>query len=1449
MPKLLLACLALLLACPLLAASLRDDFTDPSLWSAHPDGGNAPAFASVPAPGGRLGRALRLTYRDTAPHWGNLARAVSLPDPHGVISVWLYRQSGGSAAKMHLYLIEPDGDLWMRQLTVGQDPIGQMPPRTWRQARLHLDELEYQPRGNGVRERGKANRLLIGCNYADLEVCMADLQMQAQPEVAPGWQAVDEGLAYRARLALSDDNAGTAAALPAGWWEPESDGRWTGKAGPGVIRLPAWPGRDYFVTLQVLGGPRGAREPGSLGITLGGKPVADQPGPRKNERWLVIPAERVTGKQVDLTLTVPTHVPGGPDTRTLGVKVASLDAWAVQRTPAAAGLLKLGPARKPRLALFVPPGESGKRTAQIIAGWGYEVALLGCHEVANPALLDPARFAALAVMDDRFPAAGQEALIHYLCRGGHLVTLRGYAFDRLLVREGGTWAPGDPAVRINTHFGIAHDALGVNREQIGAFDPSYPLDRVAALQAAPDQPITGPAKIGGRLSGWGASALVASNNPVFPDVWGRRTPLLEAVDRLGRPVGSALSLVRHWDGPWAGSAWLLCGIKNRSLLLDPAAQPALRRALAALLQPLYLQGVATRYACYRPGEQPRATITVRNRGDRPAKVAWRLVAFAGSTGRPALECKGEVTAAPGATPVEVPLDLPPAEPFYNLTATLSAGRTALDQAATGFCFWQPAVLAKGPALAWQANAFRVADRPLFLCGTNQTGVMFGSPLENPLVWRRDLLGMADAGLNVLRILHYSPFAMPGHTRPEADPEAGLRQLDAVVQLAQQAGVIIFLSLHDWIPVELSDADLAAQRAWARTLAERYRDVPGLMFDVQNEPNVEPEAHQEAALPLWREFLRARYGADAGLAAAWQEAAATLADALLERGREEWSSVQGADFDRFRAFLLDRWAGENIAGVKEVSPGRPCTVGYLPWVGPADHQLGGQHVDFANLHYYGPTADFPATFKWSDQRAMGRGLSVGEFGVKAHPAWGKGNEVGLTEREGVDRLLTIAHYTLGLGGSMMANWDWKDMEECIFPWGLNHPGDLAPKDFALAYRDFALLTRPFRPSYQGPPLYLLLAEEHRFGNAAGRVVKAQYAAINLLLDCQVNFNVITERDLLGLPADCRAIVWPVPYCPDEQVVQRLLQFVREGGSLLVTGDLTFGLDRRRGHTDRLEQLCGVKLVKPLAEPLEEGPETHPSGDLPGWEAHPELQVDPLGAQVLAGAKETGGVVFRHRLGQGRVLFSTDPVELHPEDGAAPLYRAFLREAGVEPVAAGLPAGLHAMSLPAAGGGMLYVLVNDDGKDQPVTLREVSFTVPRGGWGLALFDGQGRLQALEGQGAFRRAGADLLGCPGRVMVLAVDEEGIRPGGPLAAMALDETELTLPAPAAAAELGSFDRLRWQPVEQLTPTPTAAGCSITIDADRRLQPLLVGAKADLPAAAKWLEGLLRLPEPRPTG
>ncbi len=287
---------------------------------------------------------------------------------------------------------------------------------------------------------------------------------------------------------------------------------------------------------------------------------------------------------------------------------------------------------------------------------------------------------------------------------------------------------------------------------------------------------------------------------------------------------------------------------------------------------------------------------------------------------------------------------------------------------------------------------------------------------------------------------------------------------------------------------------------------------------------------------------------------------------------------------------------------------------------------------------------------SVRRFEGKSFSVGEFGAKAHPTWPLGGSF-TTIEGGIDWFLRVGHYALGMGASHIANWDWKDMSDCIFPWGINHPCDGVPKDILLAYRSQSMFFRDIQPKYEEPELYFLVPDSHRLGGQAKRLTEAIMNGIDLLLGCHVDFNVINEYSLHKLPESAKAIIYPVPFCPSDATYHLVRDFVREGGILYLSGDISYDEYRNRTRLDRLEELCGVRYLE------EKYPNISGSHE-PG----PCIRVEPTTAEIVSRSDDGTPVIVTNSFGKGRVYYCADPIEFHADSPG--VYRQFLDFADVK-----------------------------------------------------------------------------------------------------------------------------------------------------------------------------------------
>ena len=1064
--------------------------------------------------------------------------------------------------------------------------------------------------------------------------------------------------------------------------------------------------------------------------------------------------------------------------------------------------------------------------ASLLEDSGHSVRFVTATDLCSGAVMQKYNFQVLVLpYGASYPAMGKDALVSYLKSGGSFVSMGGYAFDNLLIPSDGEWKPlpSDSDIHINTRKGDTRDSLGLHPDQIGVFDPSYPLKRVSYIEAAPGQFIFGSdLRIEGEFDGYAASSMAGSNSPVFPQRHGRWIPLLYARDAYGRLRGSAGAIVHNYAGPYAGSSWAYFGVTNRDLFSpdNAATGRAFVRIVDSLIAKKFIAELTTEFACYRHGEED---VKILVSGPPDCDVSLEI--YPDGSENPVFQSKRRLNGGKAEavwSPDAFKSD------FYLVKARLLKGGRPVDKVETGFVVWDDEVIAHGFPLEFSRNYFRDGGRAIFPSGTNQTGMMFASANENPLVWKQDMEKMSDHGVNILRVLHFSPFvvshtghprAMPNDLNVDALPRKLERQLDAIVQLCQKYRVIFFLTLHDWMGVALSDEELEAQKKFAQVVAERYTDVPGIMYDVQNEPTVElsdqPDIQRE-----FNDYLIGKYGTTENLRAAWRKSPPEneLGSIEVSPGTEDWDDVKSLDVNYFKALIFNRWVKANADGVRAGDPGRPVTVGYIQWMRSADKILGSEHVDFSNAHFYGNPKDFARQLKLIDRRFEGKSFSLGEFGAKVHPSWRQGGSI-TSMKGGVDWFLRVGHYALGMGASFIANWDWKDMSDCVFPWGINHPCDVVPKDTLLAYRCQSVFFRDIEPAYEEPELYFLVPDSHRLGGQSQRLTQAVMNGIELLLSCNVDFGVINEYSLHKLPKSAKAIVYAIPFCPSDETYHLVRNFVRDGGILSVTGDISYDADRTRTRLERLEELCGIRYVA----------EKYPNitgSDKPGA----CIQVEPITADVRSRSDDGSPLIMTNSFGKGKVFYCADPIEFHAK--SPDVYREFLDFAGVRRISLEPDdSTVRVFRLPSARDETVYVLFNESEAGKAVTLNtetaSITLYLEADKPGLVRILSTGEVTALEAQGQVTSGSETLIDTDTHVMITALDGEGMDRSKSLMLLPIEAGQVKIATRMdwknPVVGVGEIRSGKWQCLEKIEPELSDGFLSFRVNQLQSLNILLI--------------------------
>jgi hypothetical protein len=1012
-------------------------------------------------------------------------------------------------------------------------------------------------------------------------------------------------------------------------------------------------------------------------------------------------------------------------------------------------------------------------------------------------------------------------------------------------------------VRINTAFGWPEDSLTVKSTQLGLFDADYRLKRVAGLRTVPLEGSQVESE-DFAVEGYAASGIVGMN-------YARWSPLLEGVDASGRRRGAAGALMHHHHGPYTRSTWAFFGVESRDLFAEDseAGLAALTAASRALAFKCYLHSAETDYATYRDGEPVRMRVLLSNYGLRAAvlkvrlgirdgavevhRVIWDVAPYAGET-----------------RVIEEVWRVPRFEAeHYTVQIDLLRGPHVVDSIDTAFNIWKPATLARGMPFEFRENYFQIEGKSVFLQGTDDYLHTFIDQDENAGTWLRDAQGCRDSAIDVYENLM-------GLRGPQHRPtETWWRWVDAMLLNTQRVGGIFFPGMLVFSNTAVSDADLEDQKAYVKAFAGRYGGAAGIMYylngDLElHDPNL-PDLQK-----IFNDFLRMKYGSDEALREAWKVSPtdARIGGLAIHQGSSAWDDIRTLDNFQFRTYLVRRWLNAMHDSIRQVDTRHPVTAEfYQSPVSGIDLLTALGKLELANFGYFNEKDEdyyrFPQTCRFLDQSMRGKGINVGEFGVKTHPAWDDTGYYIEARTETVEQsyFLSLAHYGFALGASKIQNWCWKYPADLPFEWGINYPNEMVPRDVRAFYRNSGILFRSLRPKYEMSETVVLLASDNRMGGQGHRIVEGQLNAIRLLMDENVRFGTLTDEFLDELPAGVKTIFYPLPYCPSDAIVKRLKRFVGDGGQLYISGDISYDSLRQRTRVDRLRDLCGVAFVSeryPNIAYEAASVATRPDQDLwPAYDAAPSMIMRAEGARVLLGDVEAHPVVTEFSYGRGKVVFSADPVELHGDPRfqgyAHQFYRALMATLEIprERVQAQKGA-IHCFRVPSQDARQIKVLINYRSEEQEITLASATSSSVRLSLGSKLpgvlvSEVHKGVQAVESSGDVFEDGKPLLSTNLHLMALSFGREPLALARRVLLLPMGTGRLTLHTRRNFKKpvllMGEIVSGRWQQYAA-TPLVVSEGeLTVKITAELSLAMLLVCEDADRAGTASQMEVWMQTP------
>jgi Beta-galactosidase len=1007
-------------------------------------------------------------------------------------------------------------------------------------------------------------------------------------------------------------------------------------------------------------------------------------------------------------------------------------------------LVAAGPAQA-KVVVFQEPSfpavetEAPSRETLAAALSGVDVTFAGIESLAKPGTLAGAELLVLPY-GSTFPADDWDAIRAYLESGGNLLALGGRPLTvPAFRRPGGGFRLGV------SQTGYWRLLAAVDATEVPSSDLShFAWDRVWGFKTP---------EIRARRV-FAVTSLFVANFSVpegtwrglgfFLDAKGRRiaapvTRLDFALTPSGRgPRGHGRFVMLTFDpepGYWDSDS-------GRSLIRETAEHAARGPAQVWVQLPR---------ASLQEGETAGAVLHLHDwRADRPGTTVERRVRVELRRGDEVLDtrtvdCRSDLETVnvlfPSAT-----------EPgLYGLRATFEREGGLVDVHETGFWRRDAKLLASGARLTAGPTYLRADGKPFLAIGANHwvndTVWPFFPENGNALEWDRDFAEMAGRGFTFVRTGIWFDRLRLIDVATGAAKESVLRNIEALLEAAGKHGLQVQFTFFSFEPQTVVHSEhnilgpgrnpytdpvaVESQRTFVRSIADRFRDVPFLSWDLINEPSFsnprvifrgnQPNGDPTEAL-AWNDWLRARYQTPEALAEAWGAMAQEVpafggiplpapADLALTRNGNP-KEVRAVDYNLFAQDMFGRWVDDMVGAIRSTGSRQIVGVG---------QDEGGVSDRLLNQFYGGAGADLTSMHSWwSDDALLWDAVAakrpgvpniVGETGpqpavsVDGHSRWDETGGLPLLERK-----LVLG---LAAGNSGALGWIWSradpfhigrpDGSSTLWVEALTHLGAFA--------RDLAPHLSEERPGEVAIilPQSLQLSALGRFG------IEAQQACVRALYQrARSSAYVVGEyqTELLGHP---RLILLPSPWVLNQHAWAAILEKVRGGATLLVTG--VFDDDEHFRATPRSKDLgldCSSEILGTRENPVE----------WPGGHGRAVFSGDKT--TYLEQARLPGGATFaRKAVGQGQILFFTLPLELNDDPLLlGQVYRWALDQAKVAPIYRTTLDDPGVLICPTAlETGTLYVLTSESS-----ARREVGFTDVASGSELRVTLEPGRAGAL-------------------------------------------------------------------------------------------------------------------------
>ncbi len=782
----------------------------------------------------------------------------------------------------------------------------------------------------------------------------------------------------------------------------------------------------------------------------------------------------------------------------------------------------------------------------------------------------------------------------------------------------------------------------------------------------------------------------------FFTVEGRLDGLGYIVDSQGQLVAAPVIVADHTAGPMLGS---------RVVALDFSPEPGywqsddgialIRQSAEFARQGATDFSIETLFSTLRPGEPPLITVHLRNpRQGRLAGPTSGEVKLTLSSEGKVLDSATLPLTHHGTADVVAPFQKPLPTGFYQVSAVYSEGSQLREFYETGFWVSETRALISGPVLGVRGDFLTRDGAPFFPVGTNyftteENGWDFSGP-RNAWIWERDFDEMSRHGVSFVRTGVWMPNARFVEGNTGGVNERFLRNFEAFLLCAQRHNIAVNFTFFAFSPHSgnsgrddpaaippnpyTNPASVRAQQAYVRSVAERFKEVPWLSWDLINEPSFSNPRHifkgnypngDPTETAAWQKWLRRKYSDKLGpLADAWSVSPEQLGSfdsvplpAIGDLTYDRYGNpreVRAVDYNLFAQDMFSDWVKSMVSLIRTTGSKQLIDVGQDEG-GVTDRVLnqfyGGAGVSFTTNHTYWQDD----ALLWDSVAAKRPGVPniTGETGYQ--PVWGLDGTWRYDELTGLG--LTERKWALGFaaGSSGAMQWDWA--REVDF--GMQR-SDGSAKAWENKMRDMGEFAEKAAPSAKAlvlPDVAIVLPQSLQMSVYNTLALEAQQKSVRALYGyarSQAYAVGEYQTQLLGSP---KLILLPSPMGVTENAWQAIEDRVKAGAVLLVTGP--FDGDAHFHSTGRQNQ-AGIPYRTDLLT-IRDYLMHFPGGE-------EKLTFAGNKTTVLSRAIPPNGEDWIEKpLGKGRILFAALPLELNDNlQALGDVYAYALKVAGVAPI---------------------------------------------------------------------------------------------------------------------------------------------------------------------------------------